>query len=442
MKKNNQSTEEILAKLKIKTLNKMQQAMLKSSEEGNKNIVLLSPTGSGKTLGFLLPLIRQLKEVEKHKVQALILSPSRELALQIKSVFSSMQTGYKSYCCYGGHPIKTELQNLQNPPAVLIGTPGRIADHMRRESFDTEGIQILILDEFDKSLEFGFSKEMSFIIEQLSKLERRVLTSATSAIEIPDFAGMKDSVKLDFTGQGKSGKLEIKAVVCTQENKPETLVKLASVAGNEPTLIFCNQRATVEEVGDLLFSKGLIIDIFHGGLEQKEREIALIKFKNGSTNILVTTDLAARGLDISTIRNIIHYQLPHTQDELTHRNGRTARMNAGGTAYLILAEDKKWREYITDDIDYIELPEEVSLPQKPEWATLYVSAGKKDKINKFDIVGTFFKKGELNKDELGLIVVKEYASYVAVKTSKTEQIIELLNKKRIKKKKVLIELAR
>ncbi|MCH2021272.1 MAG: DEAD/DEAH box helicase [Saprospiraceae bacterium] len=441
MSYNTNSIIKILKLLNIDKLNDMQQVMLKTAHKNN-DVVLLAPTGSGKTLGFLLPLLQKLKKKEKPFIQALILTPSRELAIQITNVFQTMQTGFKVTCCYGGHPIKIELQTLINPPALLIGTPGRIADHLRRNSFSTEHIHTLILDEFDKSLEFGFAKEMSFIIYQLNNLNSRQLTSATSSIDIPEFVGITKSVKIDFINQKRTEKLEIKALVFSQEKKIETLLKLVSYCGKDPTLIFCNQRNTVEEISDILYRKGFIIDIFHGGLEQKEREIALIKFKNGSINILITTDLASRGLDISSIKNIIHYQLPHTETEFIHRNGRTARMNSDGTAYLILDEDRHWRSYITEDIEYIELPEEISLPKKPEWVTLYVSAGKKDKINKFDIVGSFFKKGQLKKDELGLVVVKDHASFVAVKENKVEGLIQCLNKQRIKKKKVIVEIAR
>ncbi len=440
MNSNKKRKQAILNRLQIKELNAMQRAVEQASQQAT-DIVLLSPTGSGKTLAFLLPLLEQLTTTENAVVQALILAPSRELALQISNVFRSMQTGFKVNCCYGGHSIKTELQNLQTAPSVLVGTPGRIADHLRRGSFETAHIHHLILDEFDKSLEFGFSKEMSFIIEHLEHLQKRVLTSATAALEIPNFVGLKNAVELDFLGQVEKGKLVTKAIITTQAEKPNVVVQLACLLGHEPSLIFCNQRATVEEVGELLFRKGLVYDIFHGGLEQKEREVALIKFKNGSNNLLVTTDLAARGLDISTIKNIIHYQLPHTQTELIHRNGRTARMQAKGTAYLLLAEDKKWREYIDEEVEYLEMPKAIELPPPPAWETLYVSAGKKDKVNKFDIVGTFLKKGQLNKDELGLIVVQEHSSYVAVKQNKVKEVIQRLNKQRIKKKKVLVEIA-
>jgi ATP-independent RNA helicase DbpA len=441
MESNKNTTENILERLQISALNDMQHAM-GSAAQKNPNIVLLSPTGSGKTIAFLLALLQELKEQPTPVVQALILAPSRELALQITQVFKDMQTGFKVNCCYGGHPIKTELNNLQVAPTLLVGTPGRIADHLRRESFATEGIKHLILDEFDKSLELGFAKEMTFIIEQLPKLKRRHLTSATSAIEVPEFVGLVAPTTLNFLSEKKSEALSTKALVTNSANRESDFLKLVNYVGSEATLVFCNQRATVERVSAMLSKTDIEHDIFHGGLEQKDRELALIKFKNGSHNILITTDLAARGLDIPTIQHIIHYQLPHTESEFIHRNGRTARMEATGTAYLILEQDKPWREYIDETIEYIELPETIPPLQKPTWKTLYISAGKKDKVNKFDIVGTLFKKGGLTKEDLGLVVVKEYVSYAAVHQDKVNQVIKNVSKKRIKKKQVLIELAR
>lgn len=441
MKSNKITTKHILERLQIDALNEMQQAMERTAQQA-PNIVLLSPTGSGKTLAFLVALLQQLNDAPELGVQALILTPSRELALQITQVFKDMQTGYKVSCCYGGHSIQTELNSLQVPPTLLVGTPGRIADHLRRESFSTQNIEHLVLDEFDKSLELGFSKEMSFIIEHLSNLQRRHLTSATTAVEVPEFVGLNDYTTLNFLADKNAEALSTKAFVTTSAHRENDFLKLVNYVGSEATLIFCNQKTTVERVHQMLSRAGIIHDVFHGSLEQKDRELALIKFRNGSHNILVTTDLAARGLDIPTIQHIIHYQLPHTEAEFIHRNGRTARMKATGTAYLILEQDKPWRTYIDETIEYIELPEKVLPLQKPTWKTLYISAGKKDKINKFDIVGTLFKKGGLQKEDLGLVVVKEHLAYAAVHESKVKQVIKNVHKQRIKKKKVLIELAR
>jgi ATP-independent RNA helicase DbpA len=151
--------------------------------------------------------------------------------------------------------------------------------------------------------------------------------------------------------------------------------------------------------------------------------------------------LAARGIDISTIRNIIHYQLPHSEAEFIHRNGRTARMNASGTAYVLLEEDKPWRNYLNEDIEYIELNDSTAAAYMPTWCTLYISAGKKDKISKFDIVGTLYKKAGLNKEDIGLIQVKENRSYVCITKDKADKTIALLNKNKIKKKRIMVALA-
>ncbi|MGY0040534.1 DEAD/DEAH box helicase family protein [Pedobacter sp. NJ-S-72] len=189
--------EKVLGNLKkIASLNEMQLAAIAATDKG-KDVVLLAPTGSGKTLGFLLPVLKNLNAATKG-VQALVLVPSRELALQIEQVFKQMGTGFKVNCCYGGHPVKTEKNNFEQPPAVLIGTPGRIAYHLRKENFDESSITTLILDEFDKALEFGFQEDMAYIIGNLRSLKQRMLTSATQMEAIPDFTGLKSSVEINF----------------------------------------------------------------------------------------------------------------------------------------------------------------------------------------------------------------------------------------------------
>jgi superfamily II DNA/RNA helicase len=190
------STSSILSRLKIKSLNEMQLAA-KDAIDKNKNVLLLSATGSGKTLAYLLPLIKLLKPENKN-TQAIIIVPSRELALQIESVFKSMGTEFKVTCCYGGHLRETEENNLKQPPALLIGTPGRLADHIRRGNITVDSIETLVLDEFDKSLELGFHAEMSFIIGSLKSLTKKILTSATKGLEIPAFIGIDDLATLDF----------------------------------------------------------------------------------------------------------------------------------------------------------------------------------------------------------------------------------------------------
>ena len=436
MKGKDDITAKVLENMKFGSLNEIQRAMISNDLKAN-NIVLLAPTGSGKTVAFLLPLLHHLN-LQATGVQALILAPSRELALQIEQVFRAMGTGYKINCCYGGHPMKTELNNFIEPPTVLIGTPGRIANHIRRGSFDTEPVQLLVLDEFDKSLEMGFSDEMSFIISQLPKIKKRILTSATKSIEIPEFSGVKNPVTLNFLSEENRPNITIKAVRAKENDKLGILIQLVCYLGHEPTLVFCNHREAVDRISEILAEEGVVHDTFHGGLEQDERERALLKFRNGSQQILITTDLASRGLDIPEIKNIIHYQGANSAEVFIHRNGRTARMNGEGTAWLILSEKEPIPEMLTITPELFELPEMIQIPEPPKWITLYIGAGKKDKISKTDIVGFLIQKGNLSKEEIGLITILDNASFVAINRVKARQSVAAIKDEKLKNKKVRI----
>ena len=434
------SIADALSHLQIKALNTMQEASLEVNASHN-DVVLLADTGSGKTLAFLLP-VAQLLDKTKTVCQALIVVSTRELALQIEQVFRNMGTGFKITCCYGGHLRETEENNLKQAPALIVGTPGRLADHLRRGNIVTSHIETLVLDEFDKSLEQGFEAEMSFIISSLPALKKRILTSATEAVEIPDFVGLKDPIELNFLTGKKSEALAVQVVRSDDADKSTTLFNLICRLGNRSTIVFCNQREFVEQVSRFLKDKGIPNVFYHGAMEQDERDIALCKFRNGTSNLLVTTDLAARGLDIPNIRYIIHYQLPSSQEAYIHRNGRTARMDASGTAILILAPHETVPGYIEPAPSEIELVANTSLPEKPNWTTFYISAGKKNKVNKIDIVGFLTNKGRLKKDDIGLIEVKDFISFVAIRKANAGGALQLIKDERIKNKKVKIDIAR
>lgn len=436
------SHEDILAKLKIKALNEMQEAALQACLYQD-DVILLSATGSGKTLAFLLPVLQLLKDDVKG-TQALIVVPNRELAQQIEQVFRSMGTGYKITSCYGGHKREIEENNLIEAPALVVGTPGRLCDHIRRGSITTDSIEMLVLDEFDKSLELGFRDEVSFIIGSLPHIGKRILTSATDMQDIPDFVGLGEPVRLDFLDHSNeaSAGLAVQMLRSQERDKADTLFRLICMLGDRSSIVFCNHRESVERVSEILKEQGIVNEYYHGAMEQRERDSALAKFRNGSVNVLVTTDLAARGLDIANIRYIIHYHLPHTEDSYTHRNGRTARMDASGTAILILNPEEELPEYITDAVEEITLPEKAILPEKPKWVTLFIAAGKKDKVNKVDIVGFLAQKGELKKEDIGLIEVKDFFSFVAVRKLKASHALHLVQDEKIKGKKVKIAVAK
>lgn len=419
-------------------LNPMQKQML-SKSKNKDNIVLLSPTGSGKTIAFLLAVLNRL-DSDTEGIQTVIVVPSRELALQIYDVFRNLKTRYKATVCYGGHEMRIEKNNLSESPAVLIGTPGRLVDHINRGHIDLSYTQQIVLDEYDKSLEFGFKKELKFIFEQLPRLQSRYLTSATVQEEYPGFVGRVEYTEINVLKQSKS-KLDFKRLHTTSEDKLETLNHLICSLKETTSLIFCNHRDAVERISQTLSKRGINHGTFHGGLEQMDRERSLIKFRNGSSRILICTDLAARGLDIPEIGNVIHYQIPRKEDEFIHRNGRTARMHAEGKAFIIICESEFKPDYIMSG-EEMSIPEDINPPKNPDWETLFVSAGKKDKVNKFDLVGFFYKTGGLEKEELGHIEVKDKMSFVAVKSSKAKATCNGLNNKRIKKQKVRISIAR
>ena len=437
----NHHSNNILLNLGIENLNEMQE-VAQNAILNDANVLLLSPTGSGKTLAFLLPIFEMLQE-NVNVVQCLILVPSRELGLQIEQVWKKMGTNYKVNTCYGGHSIDTEIKNLSNPPAVLIGTPGRIADHIDRGTFKVDAIQTLILDEFDKSLQLGFHEQMSFIINRLPKLNKRVLVSATSDIEIPKYTRVINPTVLDFIpSEEEKTNLSMKMVVSKDKDKLGSLFNLICSLKSEAAIIFCNHRDAAERISDTLCEKGIFSTYYHGGMDQDERERALIQFRNGSISYLITTDLAARGLDITEMKHVIHYHLPSKEDEFTHRNGRTARMLASGTAYILIHESEKKADYLDYKMPVLNVDTVTKLPNVPEFQTIYISGGKKNKLNKIDIVGFFSQKGKLEKGDLGLIEVKDFISFAAIKSSKVKDLLSNIRDEKMKGKKFKIEVAR
>jgi len=434
MGNHNKDQQDILTKLNIHELNPMQQEAI-AVIESTTNTILLSPTGTGKTLAFSLPLLKSLDR-DCNEVQALILVPTRELAIQIEQVIRNMGAGFKVNAVYGGRPMSKDKIEIKHVPAILIGTPGRILDHFNSDRFSKESIKTLILDEFDKSLEQGFEDQMKSIIYQLPALSKRILTSATQGVNIPEFVKLEKPTTINYLSEKAPSKLAIKTVISPDKNKLKTLLNLLEHVGNEPGIIFCNFRDSISVVSEFLERNEISHTCFSGGMEQKDRERALIKFRNGSSQVLLATDLAARGIDIPEMKYIIHYELPIHKEEFIHRNGRTARVNAKGTAYVLKWKDQLLPEFILD-VKGIDISEKA--PYKPVyWQTLFVSGGRKDKISKGDIAGLFFKQGDLDRHELGTIELKQDCAFVAVPVTLADDLIQKLNNTRLKKKKVRV----
>ncbi|HKM45314.1 MAG TPA: DEAD/DEAH box helicase [Dysgonamonadaceae bacterium] len=437
---NDNLIDSILSKFEITALNPMQERASKTIKK-KSDVVLLSPTGTGKTLAFLLPLIETL-DADCEEIQILILVPSRELAQQIEQVARQMGSGFKVNAVYGGRSGALDKIDLKHRPAILIGTPGRVADRIRRDNLSLQHIHTLVLDEFDKSLEIGFEKEMTEIIETLPNVKQRILTSATSDANIPRFVGLQKPVFINFADEGRS-QLIIKTVLSPERDKLETLVKALTYIGDKPGIVFCSFKDALDRVSDYLTENHIHHECFHGGMEQFDRERALIKFRNGTSHILLATDLAARGLDVPEIEFILHYHLPPREKEFTHRNGRTARMNRDGVAYILHYKGEELPDYIQEIA-----PEELHLddkqkgkqPSSIKWKTLYITGGRRDKISKGDVAGFFFKQGQIKKEQLGVIEIKQDSTYVGVHADIAEKLIGKINNERLKTKKVRVSL--
>ena len=438
------NTNEILEKLGIE-MNAMQNEAYDAILHSRNDVVVLSPTGSGKTLAYLMPLV-QLVDADSDEVQAVVITPGRELALQSAEVLKSMGSGLRGMACYGGRPTMDEHRVLrQVKPQIIFGTPGRLNDHLEKRNILADDIKYLVIDEFDKCLEMGFQDEMSALIDKLPNINRHFLLSATEAEEIPHFLRRDKKAKvtnisyLDSEEQVPD-RIGIYQVNSPEKDKLESLKQLLLSLGDQSTIVFLNYRQSVERVDEFLRQQGFATSAFHGGLEQQEREDALYKFSNGSANVFVSTDLGSRGLDIPDIDNIIHYHIPETEDNYIHRVGRTARWDKQGRAFFLLSPGEHLPEYVDSEVRIYEIPDTTGMkPSEAKMATVYIGKGKKDKISKGDIVGFICKNANLQGKEIGKIDVKDRYSYVAVPRKKLRLVINSCKGVKIKGIRTVVE---
>ena len=432
----------INGRLGISDLNDLQKSVLKNLKISSSAIIY-SPTGSGKTLAFSVTLLKALKNFDTEKLQAVIIAPSRELVIQISDVIRPIAPDYKVTSLYGGHNVADEKNSLQNVPSIIVGTPGRLLDHANRGNIDLTNVRQLILDEFDKCLELGFEEEMRKLLKKMPNLSRKILTSATILNEIPEFVNLREYVTLDFleSAENPSERTTVWQVKSKEKDKLAALRTLLYSIPQGKTIIFANYRDVVSRIYQNLKDNQISAGIYHGALEQMDREKAIAMFNNESYPILVSTDLGSRGLDIKEVKNIIHYHLPISQESYTHRNGRTARVDKTGDVYILTHQDEQLPDFVTID-------ETFNLPEKCEQKsivnrnnTLYFKAGKKEKISKADIVGFIANNSQIAPNEIGVINVYDHYALVAVPKQKAKTAVSQLLKAKIKGKKIRIEIA-
>lgn len=423
-------------RLGISELNEMQRRMMSLSGEG-RDIILLSPTGSGKTLAFILPMLKMLRP-STGRVQAIVIAPSRELVIQIAGVLRNIGAGMKTTPVYGGHSFEDEENSLKAGTDIIVATPGRLLDHLHRRSFDALPTRILVLDEFDKSLELGFEEEMRKIVNRLKNVSRIILTSATAADTLPDFLKLTDPITLDYLGENKElrRRVRVHRVDSDSNDKLETLRILidniwADTGAGERIIVFVNHRTSAERVQAYLQKQGIPAVLYHGALEQRDRESAVAMFNSGSRPVLVATDLAARGLDIKDVKSVIHYHQPLTADAYTHRNGRTARVDAEGDIYLLIGPEESINDFVEyDDVKYPDADKHAEPFAQTE--TIYFGAGRKEKLSKGDILGFLVKQCGLEPRQVGTIDVKDHFALAAVRDVDAGRLVELARTLKVK----------
>lgn len=429
-------TDNITARLGIAALNPMQVSMMGVAP---RPAILIAPTGSGKTLAFTASMLRSLSAPDG-TVQALVIAPSRELVLQIYSVVRPVAAGLKTVALYGGHSFREEEASLSVTPDIAVATPGRLLDHIERQCIDLSSLRVLVIDEYDKLMELGFEEEMRRLASRCRTARTVILTSATTIDPLPDFIRLDrpEIIRAENQTERRSDLQRI-LVESPLPDKLSILIDLLRSLPDGKAIVFVNYRDAAERVGQALRKAGLPAAVYHGALDQQERELAVDMLDNGSTPILVATDLGSRGLDIDSVDYVIHYHMPPTAEAWTHRNGRTARQGADGAVYVITSENDTVPEYVVTDRPYVPSGS-VGNPIRPSSFTLYFNLGKKEKISRGDIAGFIAKAGGVEGAAIGRIRIADHSAIAAVAVGATspKTLAETLSSQRLKGKKVRV----
>ena len=441
-----------LDEMNFHTPTPIQQAAIPLLLKG-KDVAGQAETGSGKTAAYGLPLLQRI-DTEKQFVQALILVPTRELAVQVRHELKQLAqqiNNLKISAFYGGHSFSQERASLAFPPQVLVGTPGRLTDHLYRRTLDLSGVKHLVLDEADKLMEMGFADEIDQILESLPPKRQAVLFSATMPDEVKQLIGdsLKNPQFIQVSPNAIPDQVKLVGIKVSQPEKQQALIHLLQGIDPAGTVVFCNTRGASDDVATMLAKHGFGARALHGGMEQQDRDKVMTLFRNGTTQVLAATDLAARGLDIAALNTIIHYELPDDEAAYLHRSGRTGRAGRSGVVYTMATQrDEKvlrdWGlvrmdEWLSADA-LAERASEASPQVKEAFTTLHINAGRKDKLSPRDIVGALIAAAGLKADQIGRIEVQDKASFVAIPASQSKQIVDALSNGKIKGRKFRVSL--
>lgn len=402
-------------------------------------------TGSGKTAAFGLGILQKLN-VKKFRVQSLVLCPTRELADQVAKEIRKLARGIhniKVLTLCGGMPVGPQIGSLEHGAHIIVGTPGRIEDHLNKARLSLEHLNLLVLDEADRMLEMGFQTALDAIVDQCPKQRQTLLFSATFPDKIKSISSAIMASPKHVQAQVAHVKTTIKQSffrVNGNTDRTDAVQKLLLAKNTGSTVIFCNTKIAVQEVADNLKQLGFSVAALHGDLEQRDRNETLLKFANKSALILVATDVAARGLDIDDLETVINYDITPDPEVHVHRIGRTGRAGGSGAAYSIYCDKDSRRiaeieTYQDIEIETVDLPDDSVLANSPAQAimtTLQIDGGKKQKLRPGDIVGGLTGKTGIKGDQIGKITVYDVKAYVAVETKVVKKAINKISNDKLK----------
>lgn len=419
------------------------QAQSLPSVLAGEDVIGQGKTGSGKTATFALGLLSNLN-VQRFRVQSLVLCPTRELADQVASEIRTLARGIhniKVLTLCGGMPMGPQIGSLEHGAHILVGTPGRILDHMSKGRINLDELNTLVLDEADRMLEMGFQDAIDAIIDAAPSQRQTLLFSATFPSEIETIAAkvMKQPkwVKVESTHQQSTIEQRFYQLESTEE-RDDALEALLLTHRPESCVVFCNTKKEVQNVTDELHNRKFSVIELHGDMEQRERERALTMFANKSISILVATDVAARGLDVDNLDAVINFELSRDPEVHVHRIGRTGRAGSKGIAISFYSEKELYRierieEYMGIDVHPAKLPQpENHKPYYPAMRTIQILGGKKEKVRAGDILGSLTKEAGIDGKLIGKINIMPMVSYVAVDNSVVKQAEQQLQNGKMK----------
>ena len=407
----------------------------------NRDILAQSKTGSGKTLAFGLPCVMNTN-TNTYKPQTIIITPTRELADQIAVELrrvAAYKPNLKILTLYGGVPLRAQAESLAKGAHILIGTPGRIQDHLAKETLTLESIKTFVLDEADRMLDMGFYDEIVKIGSNMPRGKQTVLFSATFPEKIEKLAKALLNQPITIKVDTEQEATKINELVYKTDDKLKTLTALIQSYKPESLLIFCNTKVQVISLTDTLAGRGHSVIDIHGDLDQRDRNESVIAFANSSKRIMVATDVASRGLDIKDIELVINYDLPFDTEVYTHRIGRTGRADATGTAISLFSpKDSEKCSYVLQKAKQAQMKDlrvDSKFKMVSKYDTLCLNGGKKTKLRAGDIIGTFCKEIGIENRLIGKINITDTKSYIALHHTAVDKVFKALKKVKIKKKK-------